>query len=81
MTKEERAFKVMQDPRFYRAAFEHRGNSLWGSPMVSRFEIGLRIGAATIRWIYSENVDRAFEQAARVLLDGESITSMPDYAG
>lgn len=81
MTKEERAYAVLNDPRFYRAALEHRGNATWGSPMEARFEIGLQTEPGTVRWIYSETAEKAFEQAARVLIDGERIAAMPDYAG
>lgn len=80
-SKEERVFAVLKDPRFYRAAFVHLGNLSVGIPMTTRFEIGLRIGVGYVRWIYAESAEKAFEQAAQVLLDGANIASMPDYAG
>jgi hypothetical protein len=49
--------------------------------MEAWFEIGLQTETGTVRWIYSETAEKAFEQAARVLIDGERIAAMPDYAG
>jgi len=70
----ERVLAVVSHPRFYRSAWIHVG-------ACRQFEIGLHDEPCRVRWLRSETAKAAFEQAARVLLDGEDIKSMPGYAG
>lgn len=95
MTREERAYRVLTDPRFYQAEWVHSGHDgrcpfvhAWGT--CRQFRIGVRTidpnetaldRVARVRWLRAPSPEEALELVARVLFDGADITTLPGYDG
>lgn len=85
MTREERAFAVLIDPRFHQAEWTHVGhdgpcpNDRLGFPC-RMFQVGMTLQRGRCSWVHAPTAEEAIERAAAILLDGVPGAQMPGFS-